>query len=140
MGFLNNNIMEYKGTETNFKWTHDLIQGQKYLGKDKLWIRFITQKWGDIQETYHHREKHNQGYMGKSWATKVLQSIWALSLGLWKKRTQAVHKGKDTPHQQDLGSTITVLYDNIRKIPNIISKLFKHDKATLLKKNLLNIS
>ena len=73
--------------------------------------------------------------MGRSWATKVLHHIWKFYLGLWKKRTQAVHKGNTPPHRQELSRIITQLYDQLRQVPNILEGLFKFEKVNLLEKS-----
>ena len=49
----------YAGTETNTKWIQELQTEQSQLGIPQLWTGFLTQKWGDIQEAYHRREKQD---------------------------------------------------------------------------------
>ena len=101
-----------------------------------MWTGFISQKWGDIQEAYHRREKHKQEYTGKRWATTLVHSLWTLALRLWKKRVQAVHQANKMvpPHRQALINQIRKLYATIRDTPNILSGLFKHDLRQLTEK------
>ena len=134
ISFLKQDNAVYTGTENNKPWTDTLIREQGKLGKNKMWLGFISQKWGDIQEAFHRREHHDQGYLGRSWATKVIHHVWKFYLSLWKKRTQAVHKGNIPPHRQELSRIIVQLYDQLRKVPNILEGLFKFEQATLLEK------
>ena len=62
---LKGNSVEYTGTETNQEWIRSLRREQVALGHTQLWTGFLTQTWGDIQEAYHHQEKHDQAYTGK---------------------------------------------------------------------------
>lgn len=50
-----------------------------------MWTGFISQIWGDIQEEYHRRERHDKAYTGKRWATNLVQSFMDLSIAPMEK-------------------------------------------------------
>ena len=133
---LKGDALPYRGTEKNSQWIQQLQDEQHTLGHKQMWSGFISQKWGDVQEAYHRREKHNQTYTGKRWATTLVHSLWTLALSLWKKRVQALHRATQLipPHQQALIKQIRNLYVNLRDTPNILSGLFKHDLRQLTEK------
>ena len=62
---LKGNFNEYTSIETNRDWIQTLRQEQEAPGHTQLWTGFLTQTWGDIQDAYHHREKHDQAYTGR---------------------------------------------------------------------------
>ena len=132
--FLRNDSPTYTGTETNQEWTKQLIQEQQAYGPETMWLGFLTQTWGDVQDQFHRREKHEQSFTGTLWATKLIKQIWKQALNLWKKRVLNVYKDEQpvTPHRQDLIKQIRKMYGKIKEIPNILRGLFKYDLRDLI--------
>ena len=133
---LKNEEATYRGTEKNTEWIQQLQNEQRHLGLPQMWTGFISQSWGDIQEHYHWRERHDQSYTGKRWATNVVQSLWTCALHLWRKRVHWVHKDTKQvhPHRKALHQQVKTLYQKLKQIPNILAGLFKHNPAQLQEK------
>ena len=101
-----------------------------------MWTGFLTQTWGDIQEAYHRREKHDQAYTGQRWTTHLVHSIWDCALSLWKQRVKRVHeKDQPTPpHRQAVLQQVTEFYPTILRIPNVLGGLLNLELPKLLEK------
>ena len=134
--YIQNAPKQYTGTEKNEHWILQLQREQDQIGAHNLKIGFLTQTWGDIQESFHRREKHPIGDSGTLWATRVLTFIWDHALTMWNIRNTAIHnpKATATPQRKDQEHQVQILYNRYRDQPNILSGLFKYSLTTLLGK------
>ena len=122
--------------EKNKEWIRQLIQEQKKIGTEKMWLGHITQTWGDIQEAEYRNTGQKAVYTGTRWARIIIHQIFQHALCQWEHRNQTVHKQlqQPAPYREAIQQDITTLYRKFEHTPDIFPQLYKHKLTDLLKK------
>lgn len=122
--------------DSNKEWTRQLIQEQKKIGIDKMWLGHMTQTWGDIQEHTYRQTGQKAAYTGTRWARIILQQIFQYVLRQWEHRNQKLHQQLQSPapYREAIQRDIKELYRKFEHTPEIFPRLYKHKLNDLLKK------
>ena len=115
---LRGGVAEYTGTEKNKQWIINLLQQQGSIGESKLWTGFLTNIWGDIQESYLRRNHHHDKLSGTDWAKTVVSLVWRFFLETWARRNHALHAAGQSPDiiQKKLQTEIEGVHPQVPRI------------------------
>lgn len=135
--YLTTNTGTYHGTKKNKPWTQQLLTEQFQIGPSKIWLGFMSQTWGDIQEAFHRREHHHASLTGTLWTKRLIIQLWQFFLDQWTIRNNKLHNNnahKSIQHEQ-LRNQMENLYRKHCIHTGEYKFLFKKNILTLKKHN-----
>lgn len=116
-------------------WTQQLIKEQQAIGVPRIWNGFLTQTWGDIQESHYRKADMAPQYMGTMWTHRILTLIYKRALQAWKERSEKLYDKatQQSGERNHLQWKTQHLYTKHRSTPNILPQLYQRPLQRLLK-------